>query len=135
MPRVQTSLCRAAFTIVSITTGWLALTASDCTGPTTGTFNPADTVVQCSGDAVPAGFIKVNDDWDPTKCGNPSSITRNVSTYQRYDNRPVGTTLTVCASAAAPSGWADGTVSWDPNKCGHPSSNTSKNIKLITRNS
>lgn len=117
-----------------VMTGWLALTASDCTGPTNGSFNPSDSLTQCSGDAVPTGFIKVNDDWDPTKCGNPSSITRNVSSYQRYDNKTVGTTLQVCASAAAPAGWDDGTTNWDPNKCGHPSS-ISQNIKLITRKS
>lgn len=61
-------------------------------------------------------------------------ITRNVSSYQRYDNKTVGTTLQVCASAAAPAGWDDGTTNWDPNKCGHPSS-ISQNIKLITRKS
>lgn len=129
----RTSFRHVFLTAASIATGWLFLTASNCTGQTNGTFNPADTITQCSGDAVPAGFIKVNDDWDPTKCGNPSSITRNVSTYQRYDNKPVGTSLQVCSSAATPSGWANGTMSWDPNKCGHPSS-TTNNIKLITRN-
>ena len=132
MPRANNRYSRSILTIASMTAGWLMLTASDCTGPTNGSFNPADTITQCSGDAVPSGFIKVNDDWDPTQCGNPSSITRNVSTYQRYDNRPIGTTLTVCASAGAPAGWVDGSASWDPNKCGHPSSSTN-NMKLITR--
>lgn len=125
---------RMLFTAAWITTGWLALTASDCTGPTNGTFNPSDAITQCSGDAVPAGFIKVNDDWDPTKCGNPSSITRNISFYQRYDNKSVGFTLQVCAGAPTPAGWTDGATSWDPNKCGHPSSIT-QNMKLITRKS
>src|SRR5438552_3495965 len=27
----------------------------------------------CAG-AVPGGFVKVNDTWDPTRCGNPTSI-------------------------------------------------------------
>lgn len=124
---------RVALVSAAILASWVALTAQSC-GTTSGTFNPSDLVTQCSGSEPPPGFINVNDDWDPTKCGNPSSITRNVSTYQRYDNRPVGTTLQVCASAAAPAGWVDGTASWDPNKCGHPSS-ISNNVKLITRTS
>lgn len=118
-----------------VATAWLVLSAATCNGPAGGGGNnPADTVTLCSGEPAPTGFIKVNDDWDPTRCGNPSSITYNISSFQRYDNKPVGTSLQVCASAAAPMGWTDGSFSWDPNRCGHPSSVTN-NIKIITRSS
>src|SRR5687768_10032558 len=120
----------------AVVTAWFVLSAATCNGPAGGGggVNPADTITQCSSEPAPTGFIKVNDDWDPTVCGKPSSVTRNISTYQRYDNKPVGTSLQVCASAAAPAGWTDGSFNWDSNRCGHPSSVTN-NVKLITRSS
>ena len=103
-------------------------------GPTGG---PDETRESCCSETPAPGFVKVNDDWNPNKCGNPSSITRNVCFFQRYDNKPVGTTLNVCSSATVPAGWVKvvNSENWDPTRCGSPSSNTSKNVMLIQRNS
>ncbi len=86
----------------------------------------------CSGSPVPAGWIKTNDHWDPTKCGNPTSIVYNVWTISRFDNRPVGSIMDVCADAATPAGWADVGTRWDPTSCGHPT-DIVQNIKQIKR--
>jgi len=128
---------------------WVAYGATVVTslfgcGPTNGSFNPngpigaGDPSEQCCSAPPPAGFIKVNDEWDPSKCGSPSSSSiRNVCTYQRYDSWPVGTTLQVCSSAPVPAGWVKVTNSeqWDPTRCGAPTSNTSKNVMQISRTS
>ena len=124
-----------------IPAGLVLLAVGACERRTNGTFNPnaggsfSDGTTQCCSAAPPAGSIKVNDDCDPSICGSPSTAdVRNVCAYQRYDNKPVGTTLNVCASAIPPAGWVAGTMSWDPTRCGHPSTITN-NMKLITRKS
>ena len=86
----------------------------------------------CCGSSVPSGWIKVNDHWDPTRCGDPSSIVYNVCTIQRYDNKPVGSVLNVCADAPTPGGWVVVNTSWNPTRCGHPSSIV-HNMKQIRR--
>jgi hypothetical protein len=86
----------------------------------------------CAGSPVPAGWIKTNDHWDPTQCGDPTSIVYNVWTIVRFDNQPVGTILAVCADAPTPAGWADVGTRWDPTSCGHPTSIV-QNIKQIKR--
>lgn len=87
----------------------------------------------CANSPVPAGWIKVNDHWDPTICGRPTSIVYNVWTIQRYDNKPVGTYLTVCAQAPTPSGWVLVDTRWDPTRCGYPHSTIVRNMKQIKR--
>jgi hypothetical protein len=86
----------------------------------------------CGGSPVPAGWIKVNDRWDPTICGRPTGIFNNVWAIQRYDNQPVGTFMTVCAQAPTPSGWVVVATRWDPTSCGHPSW-IYQNMKQIKR--
>jgi hypothetical protein len=141
MSAIRNARLRKVLNGFSVPAGLLLLTVGACDRRTNGSFNPnasgnlSDGVTQCCSAAPPTGAVKVNDDWDPSKCGNPSTTdVRNICTYQRYDDKPVGTTLTVCASAIPPAGWVNGPKSWDPTKCGHPSSVTD-NMKLITRKS
>ena len=86
----------------------------------------------CANSPVPNGWIKTNDYWDPTRCGNPSRITYNVWTIERFDNQPVGSVMNVCAGAPTPNGWVIVNTSWDPTRCGHPAMIT-PNIKQIRR--
>lgn len=86
----------------------------------------------CAQSPIPAGYILVDDCWDPTRCGQPAAITNNVWVIQRYSAQPVGAVLTVCASAPTPAGWVEIDRSWNPNACGHPSS-PSDNVKRIQR--
>ena len=87
----------------------------------------------CRNGPVPAGWIEVNDRWDPTVCGKPNFITYNVWILWRYDVWPVGSQLFVCSSAPTPSGWQQIETHWDPTACGRPQSTTVKNIKTIKR--
>jgi len=86
----------------------------------------------CAGTPVPPGWIKTNDSWSPTTCGNPTEITYNVWTITEYADLPAGSELTVCADAPVPTGWVVTNTSWDPTRCGHPS-NITNNIKTIKR--
>ncbi len=86
----------------------------------------------CCGSAVPGGWIKTNDHWNPTICGNPGRIVYNVCTISRYDNKPIGARMTVCASAPTPPGWVIVDKFWNPTKCGHPRY-ISNNMKVIKR--
>ena len=70
---------------------------------------------------VPAGWLKVNDTWDPTRCGFPTSITYNVWTIESYFDKPIGWNMWVCAGWQPP-GWGVVNVLWDPTRCGHPTS-------------
>jgi hypothetical protein len=86
----------------------------------------------CSSSPVPAGWIKVNDHWSPTSCGNPTSIVYNVWTIETYQDKPVGAVMNVCASAPTPAGWVDINTYWSPTSCGHPTSIV-HNMKQIRR--
>jgi len=86
----------------------------------------------CCSSPVPSGWIKTNDSWDPTSCGNPSSIYYNICTIVEYSNLPVGSVLQVCSDAPTPANWVEVGNRWDPTSCGHPSS-IYNNIKTIRR--
>ncbi|MBK6877863.1 MAG: hypothetical protein IPG99_15820 [Ignavibacteria bacterium] len=43
----------------------------------------------CAGQ-IPNGWVKINDSWNPTTCGNPTSISYNVWLIERYDDKPIG---------------------------------------------
>lgn len=86
----------------------------------------------CYNSPIPSGWIKVNDIWDPTRCGNFTSISYNVYIISRYDIRPVNSQMEVCWDAPTPAGWANTGVRWDPTRCGSPKTESS-NIKTITR--
>jgi hypothetical protein len=84
----------------------------------------------CAG-SVPPGWIHVNDHWNPTVCGNPTDISPNVWTIERYDNLPIGSTLTACAGTV-PVGWALVGTGWNPTSCGEPV-NIENNIEVVKR--
>lgn len=87
----------------------------------------------CAGSPVPNGWIKTNDSWNPTTCGNPTQITPNVWTITQYVNLSLESELTVCAEAAVPSGWVVIDTTWDPTRCGQPNNNSVHNVKTIKR--
>jgi hypothetical protein len=84
----------------------------------------------CAG-AVPPGWIKINDAWNPTVCGNPATITYNVWTLQQLSGQPLGAVIHAC-KGTVPSGWAIAGTAWNPTVCGHPASNQS-NVMAIKR--
>ncbi len=99
--------------------------------PTSG--SPEVTTACCSS-GIPAGYYKVNDNWNSTSCGSPSSITMNVCTYQRYDNKPIGAIMSICNGQPLASGWLRTDTNWNPTSCGRPSSIT-QNVQTVRRNS
>ena len=84
----------------------------------------------CAGQISP-GWIKINDEWSPNSCGNPSAITYNVWVIEQYDNKPVGTVLQAC-SGPVPPGWEVIGAIVAPGACGHPT-DFSTNIMTIRR--
>jgi hypothetical protein len=84
----------------------------------------------CAG-AVPPGWIKINDAWNPTVCGNPATITYNVWTIQQLSDQPLGAVIHAC-KGTAPLGWAIVGTTWNPTVCGHPGANQS-NVMAIKR--
>jgi hypothetical protein len=94
--------------------------------------SPPSTITICASSPVPDGYIKVNDSWSPTSCGNPTSIIYNVWTLTRYADLSIGSSLSVCSSAPIPNGWVVVATRWSPTSCGRPSSNI-KNITTIQR--
>ena len=96
-----------------------------------GAFHPPMEV--CSGAPVPSGYIKVDDKWEGTSCGSPSSITTyNVWVLYYYADHPVGWEMEVCSDAPTPRGWVDAGRSWNGTKCGHPTRDVD-NVKTIRR--
>lgn len=84
----------------------------------------------CAG-SVPSGWIKINDHWSPTTCGNPTRIIYNVWTIERYDTKPKGATMNAC-NGIVPNGWSKIGGNWSPASCGHPTRIT-KNVMTIKR--
>jgi hypothetical protein len=84
----------------------------------------------CAG-AVPAGWIKINDAWNPTVCGNPATVTYNVWTIQQLSDQPPGAVIYAC-KGAAPLGWAIVGSAWNPTVCGRPTTNQA-NVMAIKR--
>ena len=107
--------------LVVLATGGLDCGGGGGNGGSPPPSGPPEILTACTSSGTPAGYVKINDNWDPTSCGSPTTITYNVSTYRRYDNKPVGTYMTVC-SGQQPAGWVMTNSHWDPTSCGHPSS-------------
>ena len=84
----------------------------------------------CAG-SVPTGWIKINDAWNPTVCGNPATITYNVWIIQQLSDQPPGAVVHAC-KGAVPSGWAVVGTTWNPTVCGHPATNLA-NVMAIRR--
>jgi hypothetical protein len=92
----------------------------------------SETQEVCRGTRL-AGWIRVDDRWDPARCGSPTTIVYNVWILVRYENMPVGTVISVCAGAATPRGWVKIDDAWIPTKCGHPTNLGVNNVKRIKR--
>jgi hypothetical protein len=84
----------------------------------------------CAGSS-PAGWIKINDAWNPTVCGKPATITYNVWTLRPLGDPPIGAVIHACR-ASVPTGWVIIGTTWNPTVCGHPATNQS-NIMAIKR--
>jgi hypothetical protein len=84
----------------------------------------------CAG-SLPPGWIKINDAWNPTVCGNPTRIAYNIWTIQRFMDQPLGAVIHACRGAV-PSGWAMVGTLWNPTVCGHPTTNQ-PNVMAIKR--
>jgi hypothetical protein len=84
----------------------------------------------CAG-SLPPGWIKINDAWNPTVCGNPTGIAYNVWTILRLSDQPQGAIIHACR-AAVPPGWAIVGTTWNPTVCGHPASQQ-LNVMAIKR--
>ena len=84
----------------------------------------------CAGQ-LPSGWIKVDDAWNPTTCGNPTSKTYNVWTIAPYSEKPIGFVMVAC-NGSAPAGWVIVGTTWNPTSCGHPTTNQ-KNVMTIKR--
>lgn len=84
----------------------------------------------CAG-SVPPGWIKINDAWNPTVCGNPARIAYNVWSIQRFDDQPIGAIIHAC-KGPVPSAWAIAGTLWNPTVCGHPATNQ-LNVMAIKR--
>jgi hypothetical protein len=88
------------------------------------------TQIVCAG-STPPGWIKINDGWNPTVCGNPAAITYNVWTLQQFTDQPPGAVIHAC-KGYVPSGWAVVGTGWNPTVCGHPSTSL-PNVMAIKR--
>ena len=84
----------------------------------------------CAG-SVTAGWIKINDAWNPTVCGNPATIAYNVWTIQQLTDQPIGAVIHAC-KGAVPAGWTIVGTIWNPTVCGHPANNQ-PNVMAIRR--
>lgn len=95
---------------------------------------PLESILQtqnvCAG-SLPPGWIKINDAWNPTVCGNPTRIAYNVWTIQRFVDQPMGAVIHACRGAV-PAGWAIVGTLWNPTVCGHPAANQ-PNVMAIKR--
>jgi hypothetical protein len=80
---------------------------------------------------VPSGWIKVDDAWNPTTCGNPTTKTYNVWIIREYAAEPVGAVMVAC-NGRAPVGWVVVDTRWNPTACSHPITNQ-KNVMVIQR--
>ncbi len=90
----------------------------------------ADTESVCAGQ-LPSGWIKVNDAWNPTSCGNPARLSYNIWMIARYSEKPIGFVMVAC-NGTAPPGWVIVGTAWNPTACGHPSVNQ-RNMMTIKR--
>jgi hypothetical protein len=84
----------------------------------------------CAG-TLPPDWIKINDAWNPTVCGNPATITYNVWTIEQLSDQPPGAVIHAC-KGTVPSGWVIVGTTWNPTVCGRPTANQS-NVMAIKR--
>ena len=90
----------------------------------------------CRGAAVPDGFIVTDDIRDRQMCGGSNAATLNafnVWVIERYDRKPVNSTMDVCAAMPTPPGWVLVDVFRRKDRCGHPDGMFDANVKRIRR--
>jgi hypothetical protein len=93
---------------------------------------PSETTTACCSSGTPGGYYKTDDSWSATTCGSPSSIAYNVCTYQRYNNKSVGATMSICNGQPLAAEWVQTDTSWIPTRCGHNISGT-HNVETVRR--
>ena len=88
----------------------------------------------CAGQPLPAGWVVTGDRWNPTTCGNPSSIVYNVWFITQVSNLPVNSTIDMCAYSPGgpPQNWVVVGGRWNPTACSNPP-NIVNNITTIRR--
>ena len=87
----------------------------------------------CKGTPIPSGYLIVNDSWDPTTCGKPSTnTTYNVQTIMKVSDYPLGAALRVCAGQTIPGNWKIVSTLWDGTSCGYPSMEVD-NVAIVAR--
>lgn len=86
----------------------------------------------CADTPVPNGYIKMNDEWSPNRCGNPTTLSYNVWSLVKYVDVSQGKTIEVCADAPTPEGFVITDRQWNPTRCGYPKDKTD-NVKVIQR--
>lgn len=86
----------------------------------------------CAGTPIPEGYLKMNDEWSPNRCGNPATVSYNVWSLVKYVDLSPGKTLEVCADSPTPAGFVITDTQWNPTRCGYPKQKTN-NLKVIQR--
>ena len=86
----------------------------------------------CYDSPIPDGWIKTNDMYNPTSCGNPRSISYNVFEIKQINQLPKNSILEVCFDAKLPPGWIINGKKWNPTSCSHPKS-FSNNVFTIVK--
>jgi hypothetical protein len=93
------------------------------------------TITACASEQPAAGYVPIDDYWDPVRCGSPSTVEANVSVQARLpDQAPDGRapSLEICAYATTPPRWRVVSERWDPTRCGRPATAT-MNVRRIRR--
>lgn len=119
------------------TTACLDTGSSGGTRTTRGPQQPAELLTLCSNAAAPEGYFKVNDRWDPTSCGDPTSLlVKNISIYQRYDNKEIGSRMSICINQQGrplPAEWSQIDTGFNGSSCGSPRPGLSDNVQTVQR--
>lgn len=111
----------------------ISLAACDSCDINTGGWGKVDTKTACCREGTPTGYYKINSSLDMTKCGGVAGMTtHNSCTYQRYDDKQIGTTMTICSDNQLAGGWQQTGTSWNPTTCGNPPDNTN-NVQTVKR--
>jgi len=95
---------------------------------------PLEVVVRtesvCAG-SLPAGWVKINETWNPTVCGQPAAIVYNVWTVEQIADQPIGAVVHACAGPTPPN-WKVLERLLNPTICGQPADQRA-NVMVIQR--
>ena len=84
----------------------------------------------CAG-STPPGWVKINEAWNPTVCGQPAAVTFNVWTLQHIAEQPIGAIVYACTGPTPPD-WKVLERVWNPTVCGQPADQQA-NVMVIQR--